>query len=121
VNPPANAPAPGMGRPSASVPSPRGEADRRNAQGRSLGIDEEPIVDAQGVRGLKVSHVPPGTVAEKAGLRAGDVIRSINGYLTIEPGNLAWIVANAAPDHVLKMNVRTATGGQERTITAQLR
>ena len=70
---------------------------------------------------MKVSKVHPGTAAEKAGLKPGDVIRSINGYATAERGNLAWIVANAAPDDVLTMSVRTASDGKDRTITARLR
>ncbi len=48
------------------------------------------------------------------------MIRSINGYLTEQPGNLAWIIANAAPDKVLKMSVRTASDGEVHTITARL-
>ena len=68
-----------------------------------MGIDEAPVVDANGVRGIKVTLVYPGSVAEKAGLHVGDVIHSINGYLTTQPGNLAWIIANASPDNVLKI------------------
>ena len=89
-------------------------------QGRYLGIDEEPVVDAGGRKGMKVANVYPGTPAEKAGLQAGDVIHSINGYMTEQRGNLAWIIANAAPSNALKMNVRTAKDGQEHTVTAQL-
>jgi S1-C subfamily serine protease len=72
------------------------------------------------VWGMKVSKVYPGSAAEKAGLHAGDVIHSINGYLTTQPGNMAWIIANAAPDNVLMMNVRNASDGKEHTITAHL-
>jgi hypothetical protein len=90
------------------------------ARGRNLGIDEEPVVEASGVRGLKVSKVYPGTAAERAGLQAGDVIHSINGYLTQERGNLAWIIANATPNNLLTMKVRTKSDGEEHTITAQL-
>ncbi len=88
-------------------------------QGRDLGIDEEPV-DADGARGLKVSKVYPGTVMEKAGLKAGDVILSINEYVTTKTSDLGWIIANAAPNHVLTMNVRTAADGKEHTITVQL-
>ncbi len=88
---------------------------------RDLGIDEEAALEDKGVRGVKVSRVHPGTAAEKAGLKPGDVIHSINGYVTAERGNLAWIVANAAPDNVLKISVRTASDGRERTIAAELR
>jgi hypothetical protein len=89
-------------------------------QGRYLGIVEEPVTEPGGKQGIKVANVYPGTPAEQAGLQAGDVIHSINGYLTEQRGNLAWIIANAAPGNVLKMNVRTVRDGQEHTITAQL-
>jgi S1-C subfamily serine protease len=89
-------------------------------QGRYLGINEEPVDEGGGKRGIKVANVYPGTPAEKAGLHVGDVIHSINGYLTEQRGNLAWIIANATPDNVLKMNVRTMSDGREHTITAQL-
>jgi hypothetical protein len=105
---------------SAGVPSPSPSATADADRGRYLGIDEEPVVDADGVRGMKVTKVYPGTAAEKAGLHAGDVIHSINGYLTTERGNLAWIIANRAFSRVLSMNVRTATDGKNHTITAQL-
>jgi PDZ domain len=87
---------------------------------RILGIDEESVVDARGMRGMKVWRVYPGSPAENAGVKSGDVIRSMNGYRTEQPGNVAWIIANAAPDKVLRMNVQTAADGQEHAITAQL-
>jgi PDZ domain len=90
------------------------------AQGPYLGIDEEPVTDGDGVRGMKVAKVYPGTSAETAGLHVGDVIYSINGYLTIERGNLAWIIANRAYSKVLSMNVRTLSDGKAHTITAHL-
>ena len=34
--------------------------------------------------------------------------------------NLAWIMANAATDGVVKISVRTASDGKVHTITAQL-
>jgi hypothetical protein len=89
-------------------------------RGLYLGIDEEPVADANGVRGMKVTKVHPGTAAEKAGLHAGDIIYSINGYLTTERGNLAWIIAKAAPGNILNMKVRTVNDGKEQTIQAQL-
>ena len=105
---------------SAGVTAPSPSATANADRVRDLGIDEEPVVDVDGVRGMKVSRVYPGTAAEKAGLKPGDVIRSINGYRTEQPGNLAWIIVNAAPGKVLKINVRTAADGKEQTITAQL-
>ncbi len=90
------------------------------ARRRDLGIDEEPAVDAAGVRGMKVAKVYPGTAAAGAGLQVGDVLHSINGYSTQQRGNLAWIIANAAPNNVLKMNVRSVRDGQEHTVTVQI-
>ncbi len=88
---------------------------------REFGIDEEPVVEANGVRAIKVSSVHPGTPAQAAGLQAGDVILSINGYLTEQPGNVAWIIATKTPDQRLTINVRTASDGKEQTIAAGLR
>ncbi|HZW32575.1 MAG TPA: PDZ domain-containing protein [Isosphaeraceae bacterium] len=86
----------------------------------SLGIDEEPVVGTGGVRGIKVAKVDPTTAADRAGLQPGDVILSSNGYLTERPGNLAWIIAHAAPARVLRMSVRKLGEGHERPITIQL-
>lgn len=97
-----------------------GEATPIRTPSRFLGIDEEPTVDDAGVRGIKVTRVIPGSPAEKAGLHPGDIIHSINGYLTTERGNLAWIISVATPNNVLKMIVRTAVDGKIQTILADL-
>lgn len=87
---------------------------------RLLGIDEEPVTLADGTKAMKVGRVFPGSAAEKVGLQAGDVIRSVNGYLTEQRGNLAWIIANAAPKNELKLSVQAAKGGEPRAVTAVL-
>ena len=51
------------------------------AQGRYLGIDEQPVADATG-SGMQVVQVYAGTPAQQAGLQVGDVIYSANGYNT---------------------------------------
>ena len=89
-------------------------------QGRYLGIDEDPFVDSTGRKGMKVGNVYPGTPAQRAGLRVGDVIYSINGYLTEQRGNLAWIIANAAPDKQLKLSIKSATDGEDHVLRATL-
>ena len=48
------------------------------------------------------------------------MIRSINGYYTTERGNLTWIIAHAAPDGTLTMNVRGESDGKDRVVTARL-
>jgi len=88
---------------------------------RLLGIDEDPLVMPDGSKVMKVSKVYPGTAAERAGLQAGDVVRSVNGYLTEQRGNLAWIIANAAPKDELKINVQSVKDGQIHLITATLK
>lgn len=90
------------------------------AQGRYLGIDEDPVTDSSGRKGMKVSNVYPGTPAQRAGLQVGDVIYSINGYLTEQRGNLAWIIANAAPNNQLNITLKRASDGQQRSVTAQI-
>jgi hypothetical protein len=89
-------------------------------QRRVLGIDEEPATLADKRKGMKITKVYPGTAAEQAGLKVGDVLRSVNGYLTEERGNLAWILANATPDNTLKLKVHTLADGQDHAITATL-
>ena len=120
TNPVVMSPTVGFGYSSAYVAPGTGAVNAAVTRGRYLGIDEEPVVDAGGRKGMKVGNVYPGTPAERSGLQAGDVIHSINGYLTEQRGNLAWIIANAAPNNILKMSVRTASDGQEHTVTAQL-
>ncbi|HWE35136.1 MAG TPA: PDZ domain-containing protein [Isosphaeraceae bacterium] len=87
---------------------------------RALGIELEPMLDPDNTRGLRITKVDPGSVAEKAGLKTGDVILSINGYVTELPANLSWIATNATPDRVLNMKVRGPGGGELRDVTAKI-
>jgi hypothetical protein len=87
---------------------------------RLLGIDEDPLTMPDGTKAMKVSKVFPGSAAARAGLQPGDVIRSVNGYLTEQRGNLAWIIANATPNNELKINVQTVKDGQIHQVTTTL-
>ena len=69
------------------------------AQGRYLGIDEQPVNDSAGP-GMKVVQVYPGSAAQQAGLEPGDVVLSANGYVTQQPGHLAWIISTVAPERL---------------------
>jgi S1-C subfamily serine protease len=69
---------------------------------------------------MQVVRVHPGYPAEQAGLRVGDVILSANGYRMDQHGNLTWVIANAAPDGVLNLTVRSAVDGQNRSVTARV-
>jgi S1-C subfamily serine protease len=113
------APAAGFGYSPAYVAPAAGAMAAMPNGRRVLGIDEEPVNLADGRKGMKITNVYAGTAAEQAGLQVGDVLRSVNGYLTEQRGNLAWIIANATPSNTLKMIVRTVKDG-DRTITATL-
>jgi hypothetical protein len=120
VSPAIPPPDPRLGPSSYVAPPTTQEKSSLPAPVISLGIDEEPVVDSDGMRGMRVSNVQPGTVAERAGLHAGDVIHSVNGHLTTDPGNLAWIIATKAPSGTLSMNVRNAADGKAYVIAARL-
>lgn len=105
--------------PPIAPPAP-GEVVDESGVGRTIGINAEPVIDPRGARALKVTAVFPGSAAEKAGLHASDVIQSINGFVTEKWNHLAWIIAHAAPDKLLKMSVRTPGDGAVRTLTARL-
>jgi hypothetical protein len=87
---------------------------------RILGIDEEPVALADGRKAMKITNVYSGTGAQTAGLQVGDVLISVNGYLTEQRGNLAWIIANATPGKELKLVVRTVKDGKDHTIIAAI-
>jgi hypothetical protein len=86
---------------------------------REFGIDEEPIVEPEGVRGMKVTAVYPGTLAQQAGLVPGDIIRSLNHYLTIVPGDLDQILAYATPASELTFYVRKLSDGRAHAVTVR--
>jgi hypothetical protein len=89
-------------------------------QADDLGFAQEPAVDDKGVRVMKVTSLRAGSPADEAGLGVGDLIHSINGYHTDQPGNLPWITANAAPDRVLKTIVHSTRDGKDRTLMISL-
>ena len=101
--------------------APAGTAAATTVPGRRiLGIDEEPVVLADGRKGMKITNIYPGTGAANAALQVGDVLISVNGYLTEQRGNLAWIIAKATPGSELKMVVRTVKDGKDHTIVTTI-
>jgi PDZ domain len=116
---PPNPRAAGAG-PAAALSPATGEGAALQGPGRYLGIDEVPVADPSGVRGIQVTKVYAGSPAGMAGLRAGDVIHSVNGYPTRERGNLAWIINIGTRNDVLTMNVRSVVDGKEHAISINL-
>ena len=68
--------------------------------------------------GALVANVERGSAAEKAGLKAGDVIRKVNGQSLISGGDLSAIVAIAKPGDRLTMDVWR--DGKDMQVTATL-
>lgn len=68
--------------------------------------------------GALVANVERGSAADKAGLKAGDVIRKVNGQSLISGGDLSAIVAIAKPGDKLALDVWR--DGKEMQVTATL-
>jgi hypothetical protein len=96
------------------------QANVARTNGPSLGINEQPVADANG-SGMQVTNVYADSAAERAGLKVGDVIHSINGYGTQTSGNITWIIQNAAPDGTLNMNVRHAGATSDVAVVVSVR
>lgn len=79
-----------------------------------LGADYEAFQDAQD-RGVKITKLTPGGAAERAGLKVGEVILSINGYLSHTPELTAWILKNASPAEPLVIQSRPTKGAAVKT------
>ena len=68
--------------------------------------------------GCRVRVVGRGTPAAAAGLKVGDVIRSINGNVTDSPAQLARRLRDTKPKDTIRLAVRR--GGKPVTLTAKL-
>ncbi|MBB5372129.1 Do family serine endopeptidase [Acidocella aromatica] len=65
--------------------------------------------------GALVAAVSPGSPAEKAGLKPGDVITSVNGQAVTSPGDLASDIANVDPNH--KADIVYLRNGKQNTVS----
>jgi serine protease Do len=68
--------------------------------------------------GALVASVEKGSAAERAGLRAGDVIRSANGRVIVSSGDLPALVGLAAPGERIALEVWRE--GKKVQLTAEL-
>ena len=55
--------------------------------------------------GALVSNVDPGSPADKAGLKAGDVIRKVDGHTIVSSGDLPSLIGQSAPGKVVSLDV----------------
>ncbi len=89
----------------------------------SLGFSVEEV-DAKVARDLKlreqggaqVADVRPGSVAEKAGLEAGDIILAINNLRVGDPETLAQYIGRAEPGMRIILDVASAQGEMSRKV-----
>ena len=91
-----------------------------------LGVQIQPvtpdIADSLGLRnarGALVAEPQQGSPAERAGIKAGDVIVSVNGEPVDDARSLASRIASTAPGTPVKLGV--IRDGREDTITLTLR
>ena len=82
-----------------------------------FGIDAEPLHRG----GLLVTKVHADRPATRAGLAAGDVIRAANGVPLLQPGDLDRVVRTAGAAGPIRLEVKTARGGDVRTVTTEVR
>ncbi len=75
-----------------------------------LGIDEGP--------GVAVLQVQPGSAAERAGLRKGDVITALNGAPVNDPNTFRNLVAGTAPGTEVTLTIKR--NGKEQQVRATL-
>jgi serine protease Do len=68
--------------------------------------------------GALVAKVEPGTPAERAGLKAGDVIRAVDGKPVVSSGDLPAQIAMMRSGDTVKLDVWRK--GQDTTLSAQL-
>ncbi len=69
------------------------------------------------VGGVQVATVTPGGPADKAGIKAGDVLTRINGVLLTQPADLTALVRKYAPGESVNVEVRRASGPQTVPVT----
>jgi S1-C subfamily serine protease len=63
-----------------------------------------------GARGLRVVAVEPGSPADRAGLKAGDVVLRANGSVVVDPEALAALVAALREPWAIELVVRRDEG-----------
>ncbi|MDI1294623.1 MAG: Do family serine endopeptidase [bacterium] len=97
----------------------KGQSIKRGYLGVQISPLGEDLADSLGLaknRGEFVQGVEPGKGAEKAGIKAGDVIVSVAGQEVTPDQNLSSIVANAAIG--TKVPIVLIRNGQRQTVTA---
>src|SRR4030095_4836565 len=69
-------------------------------------------------RGVIISQVQPGSAAERAGLKQGDIITALNGVAVDTPNSFRNQIAGTPPGTEVKLSV--LRDNREQTITTKL-
>ncbi|MET0649296.1 MAG: PDZ domain-containing protein [Pyrinomonadaceae bacterium] len=110
----------------APAPSPPAVATTFYISGTFLGVRTEEVtrenMQRYGLsgapRGVGVGEVVKGSPAEKAGLKANDVIVRFDGEQVTSVRKLTRLISESAPDHVVRLTV--LRGGAEQELSATL-
>jgi serine protease Do len=90
-----------------------------------IGVQIQPVtseiadsLNLSKARGALVAEPTPGSPAQKAGIKAGDVIVSVNGEAVTDSRNLVQRISSLAPGTSVKLGI--IRGGTEQAITLTL-
>jgi serine protease DegQ len=75
------------------------------------------VGDGRGLEGVKVERVEPGSGAERAGLRVGDIITAVDGRTVRSASDLRSRIALSPVESAVKVDVVR----DSRTMTLQVR
>jgi putative serine protease PepD len=90
-----------------------------NSGRAALGITAETVADASGQpAGVGVVSVTPGGAADKAGIKAGDIILAVGGQATDSVNALQSVLATHKPGD--QVQVRLSRNGSQSTVTVTL-
>lgn len=67
--------------------------------------------------GAAITSVEPGSPAERAGLRAGDVVTAVNGETVVDANALRLRISRSAPGSVAKLTVQRPEGTRDLAVT----
>ncbi len=81
-----------------------------SAEASKLGVNQGP--------GVLVYQVQPGSAAERAGLRKGDIITAFNGTASDDPNTFRNLIAGTPPGSAVTLRVKR--DGSERQVEAKL-
>jgi len=96
----------------------KGEDNGEAQKTAKLGIQVHPVTPdiaqqlglPEGSRGLAVTGVDPGSVAERAGVREGDVIVNVNGQAVNDASELRSALSRSGKDEATRLRIRRGDG-----------